>query len=451
MPQNKLMACNSILNYSIRRFKLRKYLKFHLTLKINKYRISVLIISILLQLTISPFLVTTNLESKQVYATRSVLFDPPSKQTLKESNNPTVQDSLKQLFAIADSLLTKKPTSVTYKAQLPPSGDKHDFLSLAPYCWPDATKPDGLPYVCRDGMLNPERYSIPDRQNMRDMISDVKTLCLAYYISGNLLYASKAAELLRVWFLDNDTSMNPNLQFAETVKGLSNGTAHGIIAGRYLPDIIDSVALIHNSSAWTEKDKQGIKFWFREYLKWLLNSDAGKKESQSANNHGTWYDVQVSSIALFLNKKHLAKSILKTNMNQLVAIKIKPDGRQPLELVRRTSLGYSIFNLLGLFKLAILGQHIGVDLWNYRTHNGAGLQKALDFLLPYILKNKAWPYEQIHPLDPEDKMNMIELLCLGSVHYQGNESYIQAFRSINRSDMVLDINNLIYMCENNAK
>lgn len=35
--------------------------------------------------------------------------------------------------------------TVVNKAVLPPSGDKHDYMSMAPYWWPDETKPDGLP------------------------------------------------------------------------------------------------------------------------------------------------------------------------------------------------------------------------------------------------------------------------------------------------------------------
>ena len=43
--------------------------------------------------------------------------------------------------------------------QLPPSGDKHDYMSVGPYWWPDPSKPDGLPYIRRDGEVNPEYHS----------------------------------------------------------------------------------------------------------------------------------------------------------------------------------------------------------------------------------------------------------------------------------------------------
>ncbi len=76
------------------------------------------------------------------------------------------------------------------------------------------------------------------------------------------------------------------------------------------------------------------------------------------------------------------------HIQKQIAATIQPDGRQPFELMRSNSLDYSMFNLLGLFKLAIIGQRLGMDLWHYKTSQGAGLQMALDYLLPYALKNK---------------------------------------------------------------
>ena len=106
-----------------------------------------------------------------------------------------------------------------------------------------------------------------------------------------------------------------------------------------------------------------------------------------------WYDVQVSSIALFLNKIDVAKSTIQgIIVHGLIPKKIEPDGRQPLELTRSHSLDYSIFNLLGLFKLANIGQHLGIELWNYKTPQGVGLQKALDYLLPHVEKQQTWPH-----------------------------------------------------------
>jgi hypothetical protein len=370
------------------------------------------------------------------------MFDLPLKQSINDNKNQVVKDTLKQLLAQADSYLTKEATSVMEKKQIPPSGDIHDFLSLAPYMWPDLTKPNHMPYVYRDGEINPEVLAIPDGVNMYEMIKRVKTLSIAYYFTDNISYASKASELLRIWFLNNNTRMNPNLQYTEVTVGKNNGTHSGIIAGSNLPDIIDSIALIRDSSPWTEQDQQGIESWFDKYLDWLLNSDAGKKEGKRLNNHGTWYNVQASSVAIFLNKTEIARDIVKSSISELAAI-IRPDGSQPFELRRQTSLNYHIVNLLGLFNLAKIADRIGINLWDYKTSEGSGLQNALDYLLPYALKKETWPYKQIKPID---KSGLVDLLCQATIHYDGNESYRGAYRSIISPNMVKETNSLMYEC-----
>jgi hypothetical protein len=374
---------------------------------------------------------------------KMVMFDLPSKQSIEVNRNLVQSDSFKQLIAQADSYLAKEPISVMKKKQTPSSGDKHDFLSLSPYYWPDPKKPDGLPYIYRDGERTPEVNSIPDERNMREMIRRVSILSVAYYLTDNILYASKASELLRVWFLNNDTHMNPNLQHSELIPGKNSGSHSGIIAGIYFPDLIDAIGLIRDSSAWTKHDQQGIEIWFEEYLEWLLNSDFGKDESKALNNHRTWFDVQVSSIALFLNKTEITRDVLKKYIDKLIGAKINSDGSQPFEIQRRTSLDYHIFNLLAFFNLAKIGDHIGIDIWDYKTREGSGLKNALYYLLPYALENKTWPYEQIKPID---KSKLLDLLCQATIHYNDSETFKQAYRSVDRVNAIEKIDNLIFGC-----
>jgi Alginate lyase len=358
------------------------------------------------------------------------------------SNNVSTNfnDSTKYLFAEANSFLSKRPTSVMEKTQLPASGDRHDFLDLAPFCWPDPKSPNGLPYICKDKMgVNPEFYTIPDYDNMLDMIRRVKTLALAYHFSQNESYASKAADLLRVWFLNGDTKMNPNMQYAEVVRGKNSGTNGGIIGGKDFPEIINSLDLIGNSQSWTSQDQKGMKLWFTHYLDWLMKSTAGIQEGKSRTNHGTWYNVQVSAIALFLNKPEITERVLQKAKLELIPVQILPDGRQPLELRRASSLDYSVFNLLGLFKLANIGENVGIDLWNFKTDRGAGLQKALDYLLPYLLNKSSWPHAQNKSIDMDKAAN---LLGEAATHYPDSEIYKQAYRSLDKKYVNSDIDNL---------
>jgi hypothetical protein len=395
---------------------------------------------------------TSPIPFDQATLPRTILFNPKllaeakAHPSLNNNESPQVSN---RLILEANSFLGEKAKSVMDKSRTPPSGDKHDFLSLTPYLWPDPSKPDGLPYVFHDGKINPEVYLISDKRNLDDMIYRVKTLALAYYFTNNQTYAAKATELLRVWFLDNSTRMNPNLRYAEIITGKDKVNPSGIMAATYISDILDAVALLQDSNSWTEEDQRGIELWFSNYLDWLLHSEGVEEENRKINNHGTYYDVQVASISLFLNKTDITKKVLTAatqelspvtlaDIPKLIAVKIQPDGRQPFELQRTKALDYSMFNLLGLFKLAGIGEHVGIDLWNYKTQQGAGLKKALDYVLPFALKEKTWLYQQIKPMRNE---YLVDLLCQATIHYPNDTSYLQAYKSLNKEKIRTDLDN----------
>ena len=310
---------------------------------------------------------------------------------------PFIDNSISQQEAIekAQLFLTRKADSIVEKSQIPPSGNRHDFFSLSPYYWPDPNNPKG-PYILKDGQTNPESTAIPDKQKLSDMTYRVKILSLAYHYTNDNKYASKAIEIMQIWFLRSGTYMNPNLQYAEVQCGINNGSPAGIIGGMNLPDVLDGVRLIQNSTDWTKETEAGMEKWFFQYLNWLITSKAGKQEAQTVNNHGTWYAIQTSSIALFLNMTDVAKQIADTRFRKLVSVQIERDGRQPFELLRTRSFDYSVLNLLGLFKLASIGQQMGLNLWTYTNSQGAGLKTALNYLTS---NRQNWPHKQVTPMD----------------------------------------------------
>jgi len=348
---------------------------------------------------------------------------PISLNTLQDTctNNTKLNSQIqKQLIAKADLTLDQKPHSVIEKRESTPSDNKHDFFALAPYRWPNPEKIDGLPYIGHDGIINPEIYSIPDKKNFDDMIYTVKLLSISYYITHNDKYALKATELIRTWFLNADTQMNPNLNYGEVNRGINKINSAGIMAGRNITGILESIDLIKQSPTWTQRDQEAIVSWFEKYLDWLQYSPAGKKEAEKINNHRTYYNLQVSSIALFLNKTDIVNKIIKETADSLIPQSIMSDGRQPQELKRTKSLYYSVFNLAGLFRLATVADILGTNLWDYKTKDNAGLKKAIEFLIPYIDGKRVWNYPQVVPLQ---KNVLKEMLVLASLHYN-DKNYI---------------------------
>ncbi|HEV8265130.1 MAG TPA: alginate lyase family protein [Gemmatimonadales bacterium] len=338
-----------------------------------------------------------------------------------QRGDAALRPALDQLLVEADSALRAGPFSVMDKQRVPPSGDRHDYTSLGPYWWPDSSRPNGLPYIRRDGRRNPETQLDYDAPRLHRMAGAVNTLTLAYHFTGKADYARHAARLLRTWFLDSATRMNPNLEYAQAIPGVAPGRAAGIIETREFPRLLDALALLDGSPDWTAADRQGMREWMGAFLDWLLTSRIGQEEAAATNNHGSWYDVQTTALALFVDRPELARRIVEASKTRRIARQIEPDGSQPRELARTRSLDYSVFNLEALMQLAELGRQVGVDLWHYEAPppRGGSIRKALDYLAPYADPAKRWPHEQITPVSPG---RLLFALRMGELAY-GDGAY----------------------------
>ena len=324
---------------------------------------------------------------------------------------PQFRPALNALEADANEALSVAPMSVMDKDVTPPSGDKHDYMSQAPYYWPDPSKPGGLPYILKDGQRNPEVDRITDHDELGHLRTVVSSLGLAFYLTGRQDYAMHAAQLVRVWFLDLGTRMNPNLDFGQGIPGIADGRAAGIIETRYLADIIDGVTLLHGSSAWTSADDTALKNWMAAYLTWLLESPLGRQESKSTNNQGTWYDLQVVTLALDTGQTVVSRMTMEGSRARIDQ-QFQPDGSQPRELARTRAWDYSIFNLKAFLHLAALGNRVGVDLWNY-TVDGRSLREGIEFLIPFATREKLFPYEQITGFHPSELHENLRRAAVG--------------------------------------
>ncbi len=331
--------------------------------------------------------------------------------------------ALKKLVADADKALAEAPPSVTNKEKLPPSGDKHDYMSIAPYFWPNPDTKDGLPYVRHDGKVNPESRDpkANDSPAIKIMGDNVETLALAYYFTDNETYAQGAAKVARVWFLDPATRMNPHLKYAQAIMGVNDGRGTGILEALHISVAADALGLLAESKAWPKDDQKALKEWLRTYHDWLMKSEPGKDEHNAKNNHGTFFDVQAVRIALVLGRDDSAKRMLEEAKQRRIAVQIDPEGKQPLELDRTTSFSYSRFNLFALTELATLGEHAGVDLWNFTTDDGRSIRKAIDFMLPYAdVPPKPWTLPQIKDKHESEFMPIFRqaTLAYGTVAYE---------------------------------
>ena len=192
------------------------------------------------------------------------------------------------------------------------------------------------------------------------------------------------------------------MNYAQYIPGINTGRGIGIIETHELYKVLDAVVLLRTSKDWKGTDDKAMTHWLREYYQWLTTHQYGLDESKERNNHGSWYDVQVSALALFLGKPNAAKKVLEATKKKRIDIQIERDGKQPLELARTKSWRYSNYNLMALIHLALLGDHVGVDLWNYQSAHGGSILKALKYLLPFTKEPQKWSYLQIEKMQNDD-------------------------------------------------
>ncbi|PWC14858.1 alginate lyase [Brenneria roseae subsp. americana] len=315
------------------------------------------------------------------------------------ANTPSFSAAYQTLIARADKALTHPVYSVMDKTLTAASGDKHDYYSFPPYWWPDPAKKDGLPYIRKDGQTNPDSNSdATDKNRLVSMSNDVWTLALAWQFSQNHAYAEKARNQLVAWFINPDTRMNPSLQYAQAIPGINEGRGIGLIDSRPLVEVIDAVELLRPADVLSEEDYQAIRKWYGDFYHWMMTSQNGFEEDNWHNNHGTWFDVQAASFALFSGQPEEAKKRLQITQLRRIASHFDKEGRQMAELERTRPWHYSNFHLEAYNKLGRLGDIAGVDVWNF-TLDDHSLRNGYRYIAGFINSNAQWPWQDL------DKMN----------------------------------------------
>ncbi len=297
----------------------------------------------------------------------------------------------------ADNFMKQPMDSVVNKTMVPPSGDMHDYLTIAPYFWPDPDSETGLPWKPKDGQINPKsRGADTDFVRTSEMFNGLETLCLCYYYSDDTSYLNKCLECIRVWFLDEKTRMNPYIKYGQSVPGGIEGRPLGVIEWTSIVNVITALQLLERNHMIRQEELDAMSDWLTAYASWLQRSNLGIEEDEQRNNHGSNYDYQLAGILIYLNRMEEAIERLESVKTRRIDDYIQPDGSQPFELRRTKSINYTCMNLRVLTKVAYLAKKfLDIDLWNYESEDGRSLKKAYAFLKPYILNEKKWEWKQI--------------------------------------------------------
>lgn len=287
----------------------------------------------------------------------------------------------------ADWALEQEPQTITRYPAPRSAGGLHDFSSEGDYWWPDPLNPDSA-YIQKDGQTNPDNFTA-HRLVMIRFSRIMGALASAYKITGEEKYAEACIKHADAWFKDEATRMNPNLLYAQSIKGRATGRGIGIIDTIHLMEVSQALLVISESK---KADLDIYRSWFRHYLQWLTTHPYGIAEMNAANNHGTCWVMQVAAFARFTGDDQLMEFCRERFKNTLLPDQMAADGSFPLELKRTKPYGYSLFNLDAMVMIAQILSNEESDLYHFETPDGKSLKKGLEFLYPYLNDKNQWPY-----------------------------------------------------------
>ena len=293
------------------------------------------------------------------------------------------------LKAAATAMNLEPVTLTTLRAKLS-DGGPNDFYSNGDYWWPNPNTTNGLPYVQRDGQTNPENFTA-HRQAVRQLSDAVAALDVAFKITGDDRFAKKSAALLKVFFLDEKTRMNPNLQYAQAIPGVSPGRGIGIIDTLHLVEIPKAVEAMEKSPAFPPEVLSGLKKWFADYVAWMTTNKNGHDEGNAGNNHAVAFWLQVAVFAEFADDGKNLAECQRRFTEVFIPEQMTNDGSFPAELRRTKPYGYSIFQLDNMVTLCQVLSTKENNLWNFTLPDGRNIHKAMEFMYPFLADKSKWP------------------------------------------------------------
>ncbi len=320
---------------------------------------------------------------------------PVKKETAENARPRSVYETIVQqdrewILASADTMMGKPARSVTEAVCERSEGGLHDFYSEGDYWWPDPENPEGA-YIHRDGMTNPENFVL-HRQAMREMSIIVGTLTAAFKLTSDERYATEAARHLHAWFINPETRMNPNMNYAQAIKGKVPGRGVGLIDGIHFVEPAQAIIILHDAGIFTEDEFLAYDSWFSEFLDWMMTHEYGIDERDRTNNHGTCWVLQASMYAKLTNNEEVLNYCRNRYKTVLLPNQMSPDGSYHMELSRTKPYGYSLFNMDISAAVCHILSTDEDNLFKFTLADGRGMVRGMEYITPFIADKSAWPY-----------------------------------------------------------
>ena len=327
----------------------------------------------------------------------------------------------------ANVYITEAPKTITSSFCERSTGSNHDFYSEGDYWWPDDKNPNG-PYIRKDGLTNPANFT-EHREALIHFSQLSGALASAYVLTNDKKYALKLAEHLKAWFVNEATKMNPNLLYAQAIKGVSTGRGIGIIDTVHLVEVTKAIQAIQDSSALSIADYNSIIQWFTNYLNWITTHEYGIAERDNGNNHSVCWTMQVAAFANLIGDEKTMVFCRNFYKNTLLPNQIEKDGSFPLELKRTKPYGYSLFNLDAMTSICQILTTKNDNLFTYTTGDGKNIELGIKFMFPFIENKSLWKYQHDVMYWDEWPVRQSSLL-FGGLAFK-NKKYIELWKSLN--------------------
>ncbi len=296
-----------------------------------------------------------------------------------------------RIISSADQYLKEEPVTVTASTCERSLGGKHDFYSEGDYWWPNPEDPDG-PYIRKDGMTNPENFK-DHRRAMRRMSIHVAALTAAFKLTGEQTYADHAVKHLKAWFVDKETLMNPNMNYAQAIKGICPGRGVGLIDGIHFVEPARAVMVLEELDGISKADAAAVRSWFDQFVTWMTTHEYGIDERDRKNNHGTCWVMQVAQFADLTGNEELMDYCRDRYKTVILPNQMSSNGSFHMELKRTKPYGYSLFNIDAHAIACHILSTPEDNLWTYELDDGRGIRKGMAYIYPYIKDKSTWPLQ----------------------------------------------------------
>lgn len=292
-----------------------------------------------------------------------------------------------RIISKADADINVKPLTITAFPAEESEGGIHDFFSEADYSWPDPDNPGG-PYIGRDGYSYMDNFRA-HRRALNNMGMLVSNLASAWILTGDRKYADAILPHLYAWFADEETMMNPRLDYAQAVHGKFSGRSYGIIDTIHLIEVVQAMIRLEEAGLMPQDLLDATKSWFYRYVDWMFEDPKGIAEMRAGNNHGVCWILQAGTFAKYAGWTEMFL-FARNRFKYKFLPEMAEDGSFPMEIERTKGYGYSLFQLDAIVGVCQTLSTPDDDLWSFVAENGRNIRQALDFMFPYIQDKSKW-------------------------------------------------------------